>query len=99
MRRLHLITAALVLLTVSIPAALADDYQPWQNPNNSAQPGDMQQFVKQLRQLIYKAEKAKAADPNFLKDLKGLADSYDNPWPAQVFFDDFRDGDYLSNPP
>lgn len=94
MRRLRLIAAAFVLLTVSIPAAQADNYQPWQNPNNPSQPGDMQQFVKQLRQLIYKAEKAKAADPNFLKDLKSLADSYDNEWPTQVFFDDFRTGTY-----
>lgn len=90
MRRLSLIAVAFVLLSVSLAAALADNYQPWQNPNNPSQPGDMQQFVKQLRQLIYKAEKAKAADPNFLKDLKSLADSYDNEWPAQVFFDDFR---------
>lgn len=99
MRRLRLIAAAFVLLTIAVPVALADNYQPWQNPNNPTQPGDLQQLVKQLRQLIWKAEKAKAADPNFLKDLKSLADSYDNPWPVQVFFDDFRDGDYLSNPP
>ena len=99
MRQLFLVAASLALLALSVPAARADDYQPWQNPNNPSQPGDMPQLVKQLRQLIYKAEKAKAADPNFLKDLKSLADSYDNPWPVRVFFDDFRDGDYLTNPP
>ncbi len=99
MRHLFLVATSVVLLGLSFPAVRADDYQPWQNPNNPNQPGDMPQLVKQLRQLIYKAEKAKAADPNFLKDLKSLADSYDNQWPVRVFFDDFRDGDYLSNPP
>jgi hypothetical protein len=83
-----------------ISVAHADDYQPWQGPYNSptpGQPGDVQQLVKQLRQLIAKAEKAKAADPKFLRDLKNLTDSYDNPWPNQIFFDNFSNGQYPDN--
>jgi hypothetical protein len=82
------------------PAALAADYQPWQGPYNTGnpgQPGDNQQLVKQLRQLIGRAEKAKAADPAFLRDLKDLADSYDNPWPNQIFSDNFNNGQYPDN--
>ena len=81
-----------------ISVALADDYQPWQGPYNSpgtGQPGDLQQLVKQLRQLIAKAEKAKAADPKFLRDLKNLTDSYDVP--SQIFFDNFSSGQYPDN--
>ena len=91
----------LSLLPVGLtPAALAADYQPWQGPYNTGnpgQPGDNQQLVKQLRQLIRSAEKAKAADPAFLRDLKDLADSYDNPWPNQIFSDNFSNGQYPDN--
>jgi len=108
MKRLTLLASALALALLAlpllallpgtpapIPMALADDYQPWQGPYNSpgtGQPGDIQQLVKQLRQLIAKAEKAKAADPKFLRDLKNLTDSYDVP--SQIFFDNFSSGQY-----
>ena len=106
MKRLTLLASALALALLAlpllalfpgapapIPMALADDYQPWQGPYNSAgtgQPGDIQQLVKQLRQLIAKAEKAKAADPKFLRDLKNLTESYDIP--SQILFDNFSSG-------
>ena len=64
-------------------------------PPGSGQPGDVQQLVKQLRQLIAKAEKAKAADPKFLRDLKNLTDSYDIP--SQILFDNFSSGQYPDN--
>ena len=113
MNRLTMLAGALALLLLAlpllvlfpgasalIPVALADDYQPWQGPYNAptpGQPGDVQQLVKQLRQLIAKAETAKAADPKFLRDLKNLAESYDSPWPNQVLFDDFSSGQYPDN--
>lgn len=110
MKRLTLLASALALALLALPllalfagapapalisVALAQDYQPWQGPYNSAgtgQPVDAQQLVKQLRQLIAKAEKAKAADPKFLRDLKNLTDSYDVP--SQIFFDNFSSGQY-----
>ena len=111
MKRMALLAGALALPLLSFPllslfpvglapAAFAADYQPWQGPYNSGnpgQPGDNQQLVKQLRQLIRSAEKAKAADPAFLRDLKDLADSYDNPWPNQIFSDNFNSGQYPDN--
>lgn len=111
MKRLTLLASALALTLLAlpllalfpgaptpIPMALADDYQPWQGPYNSpgsGQPGDLQQLVKQLRQLIAKAEKAKAADPKFLRDLRNLTDSYDIP--SQILFDNFSSGQYPDN--
>jgi hypothetical protein len=97
MRRLFLLATALALpLLASAPATRADDYQPWQGPYNSGnpnQPGDIGQLVHQLRQLIAKAEKAKAADPNFLRDLKNLANSYDQ-GSMQILSDNFNSGQY-----
>ena len=100
MRRFfHLFAAVLVSGLLSLSAAFSQDstYAPWQPPGQT-QTGDMQQLLKQLRILIGKAEKAKAADPIFLKDLRKLADSYDNPWPITLLYDDFQDGDFTYNP-
>ncbi len=97
MRRHILLASALALpLLATAPTARAADYQPWQGPYNTAypgQPGDTSQLVRQLRQLIAKAEKAKAADPNFLRDLKNLANSYDN-GPNEILSDNFSSGQY-----
>jgi hypothetical protein len=97
MRRVFLLATALALpLLATAPAARAEDYQPWQGPYNSGnpnQPGDTSQLVHQLRQLIAKAEKAKAADPNFLRDLKKLANSYDQ-GSTQILSDNFNSGQY-----
>lgn len=100
MRRPFLLATALVLpLLAAVPATRAEDYQPWQGPYNTGspnQPGDTSQLVRQLRQLIYKAEKAKAADPNFLRDLKNLANSYDQ-GSIQILSDNFSTGQYPDN--
>ena len=101
MRRIFLLATALALpLLASAPAGQAADYQPWQGPygtGNSGQPGDTSQLIHQLRQLIAKAEKAKAADPNFLRDLKNLADSYDSQAVSQILSDNFNSGQYPDN--
>jgi hypothetical protein len=86
-----------VLLLSGSPARAADSrYSPWQPP---AQAGGMPDLLKNLRSLIDEAERSKAADPTFLDDLRQLADTYDNPWPVRLVYDDFRDGDFTSNPP
>ena len=86
-----------VLLLGGSPARAADSrYTPWQPP---AQAGGMPDLIRNLRSLIDEAERSKAADPTFLDDLRELADTYDNPWPVRVVYDDFRDGDFTSNPP
>ena len=92
-----LIAVLCVPFLLNIPAAEAQDstYAPWQGQTQS---GDIQQLLKQLRAMIAKAERAKAADPVFLSDLRKLADSYDNQWPTKVLYDDFKDGDFTANP-
>jgi hypothetical protein len=92
--------AVVGMLLLATPAARAEDipYAPWQ-----AQPqtGTMSELVKNLRTLIDKAERDKAANPLFLKDLRTLADQYGGPiagWPVKLLYDDFQDGQYTSNP-
>jgi hypothetical protein len=61
----------------------------------------MTELLKNLRTLIDKADRDKAANPLFLKDLRTLADQYGAPvagWPVKLLYDDFQDGQYTSNP-
>ena len=88
------------MLLLATPAARAADipYAPWQA---QAQTGTMSELLKNLRSLVDNAERSKAANPLFLKDLRALADQY-GPivgWPVKLLYDDFQDGDYTSNPP
>jgi hypothetical protein len=95
--RIALIGLLGTVLLAGSPGRAADSrYNPWQPP---AQPGGMADLLKNLRSLIDEGERSKAADPTFLDDLRALADSYDNPWPVKLVYDDFRDGDFTSNPP
>ncbi len=51
-----------------------------------------------MRALINEADRGRAADPLFLRDLRDLADRFDVPWRTRIIFDDFGDGDYTRNP-
>ena len=98
MRRHAFIFAAIFASLLLVQrAGQADEpaYAPWQGQTQNK---DMQQLLQQLRALIDKAERDKAADPVFLGDLRKLADSYDSQWPVSLFFDDFRDGNFTANP-
>ena len=102
MRRYLLVIAlAIASLFVTAPAGRADEpaYSSWQGQGQGpGQGGDMQQLLKQLRAMIDKADRDKAANPRFLQDLRSLADSYDSPWRARLFYDDFRSGRFPTNP-
>ncbi len=67
---------------------------------DKSQTGTMSELLKNLRTLIDKAERDKAANPLFLKDLRTLADQYGPVvgWPVKLLYDDFQDGQYTSNP-
>ena len=60
--------------------------------------GEVRQLLDSLKGLIDEAERARAADPVFLKDLRDLVNRYENPWQTRLLFDDFRDGDFTRNP-
>jgi hypothetical protein len=85
-----------VLTLIGLPAMAQDSrHKPHQEQTEA---GDMSDLLKRLRHLTDQAERSKAANPAFIRDLRNLADAYDNPWPLKVFFDDFRDGDFTRNP-
>ena len=60
--------------------------------------GQTQALVEDLRALINEADRGRAADPLFLRDLRDLTDRFDNPWRTRIIFDDFSDGDYTRDP-
>jgi len=81
---------------VGLPATAQEPrYRAWEG---QAQTSDMQELLRKLRTLTDQAERSRAADPNFIGDLRALANSYDNPYPVRILSDDFRDGDFTRGP-
>jgi len=72
--------------------AQSSRYEQWGGQETS------KNFASELRKLIDEAERARAADPRFLDDLRALAGRYDNPWSSRLIEEHFRDGDYARNP-
>lgn len=96
-----LLIAGVVALGIAAGPTLAQDsttrYQPWQGYNSE----NMQDLIGDLEDLIDQAEKDRAADPEFLKDLRAALAQYSAPAaPSYValLFDDFRDGNYTQKP-
>jgi hypothetical protein len=92
---------ALCFVTVfglGLGSAVAQDtkYQPW--PGADGGSGDVDTLVQDLEQLIDQAEKDRAADPQFLEDLRSVLAGYQNPWSERLLYDDFRDGNYTASP-
>lgn len=71
-------------------------YGAWSNPAGGTSADS--KMVDELNKLIDDAEKARAADPVFLRDLRALLGRHSNPWSRESLRDDFRDGDYARNP-
>ena len=103
MHRAHSWIALAGALSATLVAAGAgaqdSRYGSWQPPGGA---GDAAAMVRELRALVDEAERARAADPRFLRDLRDLADRHDHvaaapapaPLAATVLRDDFADGDY-----
>jgi hypothetical protein len=97
------------LTALAISGARAQDttttprYSEWQGGASNKQ---LQAFVAKLKSMVDEADKAKAADPVFIQDLRDLIASAEAPaTPAPVaqptvrlFYDDFRDGNFTANP-
>ena len=96
--------ALLATVLISAPfAASAQDsrYQSWSPPGGtSTQAGatSADNLLKDLKTLVDDAEKARAADRMFLRDLRDLMARYQRPWTQRLMFDDFVDGDITRNP-
>lgn len=96
----RLLAAVAVLgLVLAEPAMAQSTYSQWNDPDGSSSgDGHLQDFVDRLNALIDKAEEARAADPNFLRDLRDLAAGHDRPWRVRQFDDDFLDGNHTDAP-
>jgi len=95
-----LFSLALAVVLAASPALAQSTYTPWKNPDAPAAGNQekLQGFVDKLNALVDKAEKARAADPQFLRDLCDLARGFDRPWRRVVLQDSFIDGDFTANP-
>jgi len=71
-------------------------YQEWPGAGSSSD--DVDKLVQDIQKLIEQAERDKAADPQFLDDLRGVLADYQNPWTTRLLYDDFRDGNYTASP-
>lgn len=97
-----LAVGALVSLNAGATFAQSSGYSSnWRNPDSTqAQTGtnQVQGLVDELNKLIDSAATARAADPNFIRDLRDLARRFDWPWRKRVLFDDFSDGNVTAGP-
>ncbi len=55
-------------------------------------------LLDELRTLVDEAEKARAADPRFIRDLRQLLERHDGPEFELLVRDTFEDGDFSSSP-
>lgn len=84
--------AALGFLFVAA-AAQAQNYDPLRPENDRTQA-----LIDELNTLIDAAERSRAADRIFLRDLRSVLGRFDNPWQVRLLSEDFRDGDFRNNP-
>ena len=95
--------AALVVVIVlgaGAPARAAEQrYSAWPDPSQAGPGGDrVQELIDALGALIDEAERDRAANPRFLRDLRDLARRFERPLRVSVLSDDFADGDFTANP-
>ena len=97
--RAFMIIALSILLLPNAVSAQSSRYSTWSDPTASAAANPaLKNFVEQLNKLIDEAEKAKAADPTFLRDLRDLANGQRATPQKLLVSDTFADGDYTNNP-
>ncbi|MEC9345412.1 MAG: hypothetical protein VYB54_04240 [Pseudomonadota bacterium] len=59
---------------------------------------DMPAMIRELNTLVDDAERARAADPRFIADLRRLLERYDDPFDQVLLQDRFEDGDFTAGP-
>ena len=97
--------AALALLLTSIESSAqstSNKYQTWDNPDQPTSQGSgdprVQELLDELTALVDEADRARAADPRFLEDLRDLIRGYDWPWRVEILNEDFTDGRVAGSP-
>ena len=91
----HRIIGFLVALGFVLVAAgaQAQNYDPIRDET-----GKTQELIEELNTLVDAAERSRAADRRFIRDLRNVLRRFDNPWQVRLLTEDFRDGDFQSNP-
>jgi len=104
MKSLETFVAAIAMFLLMSTAGEAQQQSRYKEWQAQPQTGDMPELLDNLRKLTDQAAQAKAADPNFLNDLRKLTAAYQDryayahQWPAKLVHDDFRDGDFTRGP-
>lgn len=95
-----------VVLSVAAPSIVAQStttkYQTWENPDQTASSSagnqSLQVLLDELTTLVDEADRARAADPRFINDLRALIRGYDWPWRVTIVNEDFSDGRVAATP-
>lgn len=90
----------IVLLAAAPATAQSKRYSTWSDTAATGGGGsdDLKKLIDELEALVDEAEKARAADPRFLQDLRNLTRRYERPWRKLLLSDDFHDGDFTTDP-
>lgn len=73
--------------------AQAQNYDPFRGETDRTQ-----EMIDELNTLIDSADRSRAADRRFIRDLRSVLRRFDNPWQVRLITEDFRDGNFQSNP-
>ncbi len=100
MRKILLAGVAAIILLPVTAETQSSRYNTWSDPNNptAGQSTELQDFKARLNKLIDEAEKARAADPVFLRDLRALAGEGTSTFSTTLLEDAFADGNFTANP-
>lgn len=111
MRRVTLSIAATAIAAAmaTAPVMAQTNYNRWSDPDADTKPvaaakktksdsAELDALRAKIGALVDDAEKAKAADPNFLKDLRAAIAVNTPYWNTKVVDEQFADGDYTNNP-
>lgn len=104
----RLLIASTFMAALSATAQADSRYTAW-TPPTAGTSAQTEVLLKDLKALVDEAEKARAADGVFLRDLRDLMARYSGtgtgtgtgavtPQALQMLFDDFSDGDITRNP-
>lgn len=88
--RFIVLTILLVIVSASQAQAQADQ--------GSGDGSRTLELVDHLKELIRGAERDQRSNSWLTQQLRDLVRRYDWPWRVRLFYDDFRDGNYTSNP-
>ena len=102
---MRILLLAILLVGAAIPANAEKRYSTWQSPSaasdqslSSGENTRLQELIDKINTLVDEAEKARAADPLFMRDIRELTRIYDWPWRHKLFSEQFADDEYKTNP-